>query len=71
MRYFQRGGLNTSLNMSGPSRVLALDIRSFVSSAGAASRQPSLESRNIEVIDSRAHLGVIMNLPVTNNYSQT
>ena len=45
-----------SLNMSGPRMTLAPSIRVLVSSDGSWSRQPSLVFRNIEVMDSRAHL---------------
>ena len=42
--------------MSGPRMTLAPLIRVLVSSDGSWSRQPSLVFRNIEVMDSRAHL---------------
>ena len=45
-----------SLNMSGPRMTLAPLIRVLVSSDGSWSRQPRLVFRNMEVMDSRAHL---------------
>ena len=45
-----------SLNMSGPRMTLAPLIRVLVSSDGSWSRQPRLVFKNIEVMDSRAHL---------------
>ena len=54
--YLYNGGQVMSLNMSGPRMTLAPLIRVLVSSDGSWSRQPSLVFRNIEVMDSRAHL---------------
>ena len=54
--YLYNGGQVMSLNMSGPRMTLAPLIRVLVSSDGSWSRQPRLVFRNIEVMDSRAHL---------------
>ena len=54
--YLYNGGQVMSLNMSGPRMTLAPLIRFLVTSDGFWSRQPRLVFRNIEVMDSRAHL---------------
>ena len=54
--YLYNGGQVMSLNMSGPRMTLAPLIRVLVSSDGSWSKQPRLVFKNIEVMDSRAHL---------------
>ena len=60
-----------SLNMSGPRMTLAPLIRVLVSSDGSWSKQPRLVFKNIEVMDSRAHLSAIHRIFNLHSFQQS